>query len=548
MGRVVFLSIVIALFFGALVIIFNLTEDESDFVVSGDFVPASAVRVGKMNHPTIAVSALKDPLKGANAIFDDIKPEHIELSCVRCHVNRGIDLKAPALKKEDGKIGSAYYLGGEKGTVFNATSKAFEQPSPAIIEAGLFSQFLAGEAFFEGNFVVDPHVPFGGLGPTYLKASCISCHPGYGRGRRVDDFSKEFGNGYIAIVHNPDGSIVEGYTPMLQINAVEPFVPYAKGVKITWHDFKDKYGNRYPDGTPYNKGKDTEGSLIYPSADIIEPLLSLPKDYQVSIEASIGIYGTGLLDAISDESIIEEYKRQQSMTGPVKGVHGPWIVEPNGETRLGKFTWHCFRATLENGPGSNGIYNTTNVTRKDRPNLYTTPQWIEKQKELGIDVSALEGMQKEELSKKDYDDFMIWHRGLAVPAARKLERAEVQRGQELFNKLGCVSCHKSEWQTGEYKPMPAYSNQTIRPYTDLLMHDMGEENKGQFRTYRTPPLWGRGLMLKAANHTDMFHDLRARDFEEAILWHFGEAEFSRELFRNLSAEDRDNLIHFLKAL
>jgi len=549
MGRKVFLSTVIALFFGALVGIFYINNEEADFVVSGDFVPAGAIRTGKMNnHPPISFSALKDAQKGSNVGFEDIKAEYIKTSCIACHVNGGIDLRTPALKTEDGKAGPAYYLGGEKGTVFNSTSRAFEQPSPAIVEAGLNSRFLAGEAFFEGNFVVDVHSPFGGLGPTYLKSSCISCHPGYGRGRRTSDFSQEYGNGYIAIVHNPDGSIVEGYTAMLQTNAVAPFVPYAKGVKITWHEYKDKYENRYPDGTAYNKGKATEGSLTYPTADIIEPLLPLPKDYKVSIESTIGIYGTGLLDAISDESIIAEYKRQQEMTGPVKGIHGPWIKEPNGEVRLGKFTWHCFRATLENGPGSNGIYNTTNVTRKDRPHLYATAQWIEKQKELGIDVSSLEGEQAEEFSKKDYENFMIWHRGLAVPAARKLDRSEAQRGRELFNKIGCVSCHKPEWQTGEYEPMPAYSNQTIRPYTDMLMHDMGEENKGQFRTYRTPPLWGRGLMRKTANHTDMFHDLRARDFEEAILWHFGEAEFSRELFRNLSAEDRDNLIHFLKAL
>ena len=516
---------------------------------SDEFVPEGALVFGMDKHPAIPLSALKDSNKGAEAGFDDIKPEFLNASCVSCHVNRGLDLKPPALKTKDGKPGPAYYLGGKSGTVFNSTSKAFEQPSPAIIEAGLFSEFMAGEAMFEGNFVVDPHSPFGGLGPTYLKSSCISCHPGYGRGRRTDNFAQEFGNGYIAIVHNPDGSIVEGYTFMLQTNAVAPYKPYAKGVKITWHEFKDKYGNRYPDGTPYNAGKRTEGSLSYPTADIIEPLLPLPEDYRVSLESTIGIYGTALLDAIADESIINEHKRQHSMSGPVKGLHGPWILENySGETRLGKFTWHCTRATLENGPGSNGLFNTTNVTRKDRPYLYATPQWLEKHKELGIDVSSLEGKQPEELSKKDYDNFMIWHRGLAVPAARKLDRPEVQRGRELFNKLGCASCHKPEWTTGEYPPMPAYGKQVIRPYTDLLMHDMGEENRGQFRTYRTPPLWGRGLMRKAANHSDMFHDLRARDFEEAILWHFGEAEFSREMFRNLSADERADLIKFLQAL
>ena len=123
-----------------------------------------------------------------------------------------------------------------------------------------------------------------------------------------------------------------------------------------------------------------------------------------------------------------------------------------------------------------------------------TPEWLEKQKELGIDVSGLEGPQEEELSMQQYEDFMVWHRGLAVPAARNLDKPDVRRGRELFNKLGCAGCHKPEWTTGEYKPLPGYANQTIRPYTDMLRHDMGEINRGRSRFWRTPPLWGRGLI------------------------------------------------------
>ena len=152
------------------------------------------------------------------------------------------------------------------------------------------------------------------------------------------------------------------------------------------------------------------------------------------------------------------------MTGPVKGRHGKWIDEPDGTRRLGKFTWDCSRATLENGPGANALWNVTNVTRKNRPNIYMTPEWLEKQKELGIDVSGLEGAQEEELSMQQYEDFMVWHRGLAVPAARNLDKPDVSRGRELFNKLGCAGCHKPEWTTGEYKPLPGYANQIGRAH------------------------------------------------------------------------------------
>ncbi len=514
------------------------------------FTPANYPTDGEP-HPLISVDALKDPNISMDELsFDDIKPEFIMQNCITCHVNNDIDLTPPALVGEDGKPGPAYYAGGKMGTSFIRTTKAFEQPTPAIIEAGLEDRFLLGEGIFEGTFVVDREVPFGGLGPTYMKASCVSCHPGYGRGRRTEKFDVEYGNGYIAFIHHPDGTPVKGYTPMLQTKAIPPYKPYVGSVEITWNEFKDKHNNRYPDGTPYNKGKKTEGSLIYPTADVVDPLIPLPEDYRVSIESTIGIYGTGLLDAIPDSAILEEYNRQKAVSGPVKGQHGQWIEEAHlgGEKRLGRFTWHCTRATLENGPGSNGLWNTQGITRHDRRGLYMTPEWIEKQREHGIDVTPLLEEQPIEMSKKEYEDFMIWHRGLAVPAARKLDDPDVQNGQIIFNEIGCASCHKPEWKTGKYPPMPAYENQIIRPYTDLLMHDMGEENRGIVRTYRTPPLWGRGLMKRAADHTDMFHDLRARDFEEAILWHFGESEFARERFRHLTAKERADLIKFLKAI
>lgn len=108
-------------------------------------------------------------------------------------------------------------------------------------------------------------------------------------------------------------------------------------------------------------------------------------------------------------------------------------------------------------------WNVTNVTRKNRPNIYMTPEWLEKQKELGIDVSDLEGPQEEELSMQQYEDFMVWHRGLAVPAARNLDKPDVRRGQELFNKLGCAGCHKPEWTTGNISRFPVMQTRPSAP-------------------------------------------------------------------------------------
>lgn len=447
-------------------------------------------------------------------------------------------------------LSEEYYTGGRMGTVFSTTSRCLEMPAPAVSrDPELQAQFDEGEVIFETNYVVDPQAPTGGLGPVYNNMSCKNCHPNYGRGRRVDRFDMTIGNGYLAFVHTPDGKIAPGYKFMLQTKAVPPYQPMAKGVKITWNQFVDEYGNQYPDGTPYNQGTPYEGTLIYPTAEIIEPLVPLPEGAQVSLEATIGIFGTGLLDAIPDEAIMAEYERQQAMPGPIKGQHGPWITEAfDGKKHLGKFTSHNARATLQNGPGYNGSWSVFNITREDRPNLFATQEWIDKQGELGLDTALLAAHQPVEMSKEDLHNLTVWFRGLAVPAARNLDDPEVRRGKAVFHDIGCGHCHTPSWVTGEYPYIPGYSHQKIWPYTDLLMHDMGKINYGLKKTYRTPPLWARGLMYNAVDHTDMMHDLRARNFEEAILWHFGESIETREAFRNLSEDDRKAVIEFLKAI
>ncbi|MDR1726639.1 MAG: thiol oxidoreductase [Acidobacteriota bacterium] len=443
-------------------------------------------------------------------------------------------------------LSEEYFTGGRNGTVFNTTTRCLEMPAPAVAaDPSLQERFNAGELIFEAEFVTDRDAPYGGLGPTYNKTSCKNCHPNYGRGRRVEKFSEQFGNGYIAMVHTPDGRIADGYTFMLQTMATPPYKPPAKGVDIRWLEFTDEYGNKYPDGAPYNQGTPFEGTLIYPAASLIEPLLPLPNDYRVSLESTIGLYGTGLLDAIKDEDVVAEYERQQADSGPVKGRLGDWITEAfDGKRHLGRFTWHNTRATLMNGPGFNGVWNVTNVTREDRPQLEATRRWVDAQARLGLDVAPLVARQPVEMSVKDLDDLMVWSRGLAVPAARNLDDPEVRRGKELFHSTGCASCHKPSWVTGEYEYLPGYSRQKIWPYTDLLLHDMGPMN----RAFRTTPLWARGLMYNVADHTDMWHDLRARNFEEAVLWHFGEGKAAREAFRRLPAPARAALIKFCKSI
>jgi CxxC motif-containing protein (DUF1111 family) len=130
----------------------------------------------------------------------------------------------------------------------------------------------------------------------------------------------------------------------------------------------------------------------------------------------------------------------------------------------------------------------------------------------------------------------------------------VLRGKSLFAQAACSVCHVPKLQTGP-SSFAELSRQTIRPYTDLLLHDMGEElsdHRPVFeaagRDWRTPPLWGIGLVAKVNGHTCFLHDGRARGLSEAILWHGGEAEQAREMFRTMPASDRKALIAFLESL
>ncbi|MDR1726197.1 MAG: c-type cytochrome [Bacteroidales bacterium] len=457
-------------------------------------------------------------------------------------------------------LSDEYYSGGKLGTVFNETTMAYEQPTPAVENNGMMVSFKRGEALFEKVFVTDTlsGIPRSGLGPVFIRSSCVACHPGYGHGRRVTTFnSNEQGNSYLLCIFHDDGTYYSQFTGMPQTRAVAPYIPPIdeSGITINWLPYTDEYGNKYPDGESY--------SLIYPEVKIAQSAIlfndvDINNDFNVAIEATIGIYGTGLLDAIDDADLIAEASAQQAR-GYCVGQLGNMITDPDGTTHPGRYTYGLTRGTLQNGPGANAIWNITNVNRDDRRSLYITAAWAQKMEELGIDSYAnlMRNDYEPEMTRSDYDDFMIWHRGLAVPAARNLDNAQVQRGRTLFYEMGCTACHKPSWTTGAdnykgdpnlQKELPRYPYQKIYPYTDLLKHDLDMKNPGLRKWCRTTPLWGRGLSLKCTGASDHLHDMRARNYEEAILWHFGQAKPSREKFRNLSKSDRTAVVKFLEAI
>ncbi|MDR1601150.1 MAG: c-type cytochrome [Tannerella sp.] len=489
-------------------------------------------------------------------------------------------------KKEYSIATEEWYPGGQNGTVFIAGSRAYRQAMPFIdADNNLYKSFMRGEVLSEKSFVSTENAAFSGLGPVYIRKSCIACHPSYGgRSQRVNRLdANDSRNGYLLMIYDPATPTLAlastYFTGMTQTRAVPPYkAPIDEaGIQLEWLNYIDEYGNRYADGTLYSAGTSYEGTLIYPKVTITQDAILFKNadfaggignegsKYAASIEATIGIYGVGLLDAISDEDLRAEYATQQAREY-CKGVIGGDIPEsdpsnPFPGVHPGRFTYLCTRGTLDNGPGANAIWNITNVTRPERQYHYITEEYARVSSQDAEVQAALGQSETEifnhltsrelpvEMSVTDYDAFMVWHRALAVPAARDLDNPQVQRGKTLFTQAGCVACHRPSWTTrSNYPPMQQLAGQKIFPYTDLLRHDLDMKEPGRVKVCRTTPLWGRGLMPVVSGHSDKLHDLRARNYEEAILWHGGEAKVSKEKFRNMPKEDRDALIRFLESI
>jgi hypothetical protein len=507
-----------------------------------------------------------------------------------------------------------YYSGGELGTSYLSTSNAFEQPTLAVENAGLYQSFKNGEALFEKPFMTNASGVRSGLGPAYVRSSCIHCHPGYGHGKRVEDgrFSTDdIGNGCLLVVYNPEtNGYVTWLAGMPQGHAVAPFsapVDESK-IQVKWLSQTDDWGNHFDDGETYE--------LIYPEVTMPQEAIyvvrqgyEITEPYTVRLESTIGIYGTGLLDAIDDADLLAQYQKEETDgylkngLNPAMFANGQWVslysnsVQGDGTKYPRRFTYAISRGPLQDGPGANAIWNITNVTRSDRRYHYldaagtwakysakdptvqagfdaylnkidpskTHTDWWNGDMETRILAYINAKDLPTEMSDDEYTDLMVWHRGLAVPAVRNISDPEVARGKQIFEELGCSYCHRPSWKTGADEvrdpakffaanDLPRYPYQTIWPYTDMVQHKLHMTNDIRTGWCRTTPLWGRGLhqRVTGASTADRLHDCRARTTLEAIMWHGvsseSDARYTVEKFRKLSKTDRNAVITFLDAI
>lgn len=516
-----------------------------------------------------------------------------------------------------------WYPGGQLGTTLNVSEGCYEDETPATTNMGLTNDFNRGEMFFERNVTLDTP-PFNGLGPASVRKSCIDCHPGYGHGKRQDSYKATFGNGYLLVIYHPedgansnDGPYISEVTGMPQTQAVSPFLPPVEedGINITWKQvtaMESGLSMTFPNG-----GDSYE--LIYPEVTIDPSAFNtypVPTDYAVRLESTIGIIGTGLIDAIPEDSL----KKQYELTARYMEVNSAmWDKEANDwastayytnwtspgaladgtpvNGMIKRYTYALTRASLQDGAGANAMWNIPNVSRPDRPKLYTTQAWADAMAMNPDVISAIkrdptspyhadgtdEGIAdavknllspntnqfdnqwhnfSPEMSADNFYAFMVWHRGLSIPRARNLNDPDVQRGKKLFMEMGCATCHRPSWTTGDDnywtpdmikgRPLPKYPKQKIYPYSDFVQHKLYMANDIHGSWCRTTPLWGRGLSLINTGAEDRLHDCRARNEVEAIMWHCyskkSQAYESGYKFYQLPKADRDAVVKFLRSI
>jgi CxxC motif-containing protein (DUF1111 family) len=256
--------------------------------------------------------------------------------------------------------------------------------------------------------------------------------------------------------------------------------------------------------------------------------------------------GMGLLEAVPESDLVALADPDDADGDGISGrVNYVWNVREQRHTP-GRFGWKAAQPTVEQQVAS-AFHGDIGITTSlfSAENCTVAP--------AGCNEAPTGGSP--EIEDDDLDHVTLYASTLAVPARRDWADPEVLRGKALFEEIGCASCHVPELRTGPSSVADALSNQTIRPYTDLLLHDMGPDLADGLaafdatgREWRTPPLWGLGLIETVNGHTELLHDGRARDVTEAILWHGGEAEATRDRFRQLSHDERDALIRFLHSL
>ncbi|WP_408097713.1 di-heme oxidoredictase family protein [Peredibacter sp. HCB2-198] len=430
---------------------------------------------------------------------------------------------------------------GGTGTTSDLSVQAYSHPMSGT-QSRERREFTLGNSFFNTVWVASPASTTvrDGLGPIYNAVSCSSCHFKDGRGRGLPETEGKVDVSLLfrlRIKTLNDGIIPHPvYGGQFQPQGIMG-VPGEGEAVVRYETVRIQY----PDGLF------TE--LLKPVYDFIKLNFGpLGENTVRSPRVAPQMIGLGLLETISEKDILIKEDPLDMDGDGISGRANYVYSATHQSQKLGRFGWKAGKAVLndQNAAAFNGDIGITSSLHPNEDCTESQVDCLKNHTEMDVDDARLKNVT-------------VYTQLLSVPVRRDFSRPEVQRGRGTFYKINCTACHTPSYTTGTDSNLEILKSQKIYPYTDLLLHDMGDaladdkddvmnEDLATTREWRTPPLWGLGLTQTVNGHTRYLHDGRARNLEEAILWHGGEAQKSKEDFMKLSQTERDDLILFLNSL
>ncbi|OHC26205.1 MAG: thiol oxidoreductase [Pseudomonadales bacterium RIFCSPHIGHO2_02_FULL_60_43] len=437
-------------------------------------------------------------------------------------------------------------LSAGSATVRKADQNAFSLPS-ANLSPSRRLDFSVGNSFFRNPWVTAPATTTArdGLGPLFNTNACQNCHIKDGRGHppapdaissvsMLVRLSIPAGSEHAEIIQRLGVLAEPTYGGQLQDMANPGVVPEGK-VRVSYSTQQVSFAD----------GEQVE--LRKPNLEISQlGYGALHPDTLFSARIAPPMIGLGLLEAIPEAAILANADPEDSNGDGISGRANQVWDRAQQRTMLGRFGWKAGQPTL-NQQNADAFANDMGLTST----LIAHDNCTAAQTDCR---SAPHGGEPE-VSDNILASVLFYTRNLGVPARRGADTPQVLAGKNLFYQAGCQGCHTPQFTTAADAAEPELANQLIRPYSDLLLHDMGEglaDNRPEFlasgREWRTPPLWGIGLTETVNGHTQFLHDGRARNLLEAILWHGGEAEAAKQQVMTFNADERAALLAFLNSL
>ncbi len=417
--------------------------------------------------------------------------------------------------------------------------------------------FKLGNALFRKLWVSSPSSTLAsdGLGPLFNARSCQSCHVKDGRGRAPDTEGEKATSLFLRLSVPPKTDEEKAKLASREWQTV-PAPIYGGQLQnraIPGFKAEGDMGISYEE-VPVELADGTVVSLRQPTYTFENPGYGDPDpDILLSPRIASPMIGLGLIEQIHPADILANADPDDADGDGISG-RPSWVLDKTtGVLVLGRFGW---KATMP-GIGTQSAHAFAGDVGISSPEV---PNHAGDCTALQTDcLAAPNGVQLALGDTEAPDPVMplvtFYSQNLAVPARRNVDDPQVLRGKQVFYETGCISCHTPKFVTRRDAADDIHAFQLIWPYSDVLLHDMGEgladhrpDGDADGYEWRTPPLWGIGLTKEVSGHTQFLHDGRARNLLEAILWHGGEAETQQQAVIGMSKADRDSLIAFLESL